>query len=82
MSTEWAFDAEEVKSSLELASNKAGDLVSAAEDKIQEISDAKQSMEDAQSDLDEAISTLGTLPESLVKYDDALTDLENVEVYY
>jgi len=82
MTTEWDFDAEVIKTSLEGAVSKASDLVSAAEEKIQEITDAKASMEDIQCDLEEAISTLGTLPEILEKYDDAITGLEEVEVYY
>ena len=80
--TEFDFNPEEIANCLETMESKAGGLLSAAEDKIQEIVDAKSTMEDAQSDLEEALSTLGTLPETIEKYDNALTDLENVEVYY
>ena len=82
MNTDWNFDAEVVKSSLENASSKAADLISAAQEKLQEIEDAKAAMEDAQSDLDEAISTLETLPNILMKYEDSIVGLENVDVYY
>jgi len=82
MSTVWNFEAEEVKSSLDEAVNKAAGLISAADEKVQEIESAKSSMEDAQSDLEEAVHTLGMLPEILDKYDRAIDDMDSAEVYY
>ena len=79
--SDFNFDAEAVKDAIEEAVQKAGRIVSDAEDKIQEISDAKTSMEDAQSSLEEASEVLSNLPDMIQRYEDAIGDLETHDIY-